>query len=49
MVMREGEIPLHELLPPEKQDAFVRLEGVLDELLVRHDFPEDVCAFTITL
>ena len=42
MVMREGEIPLHELLPPEKQDAFVRLEGVLDELLVRHDFPEDV-------
>ena len=42
MVMREGEIPLHELLPPEKQDAFVRLEGVLDELLVRHDFPADV-------
>jgi len=42
MVMPEGEIPLHELLPEEKQDAMTRLDAVLDELLVRHDFPEDV-------
>jgi len=42
MVMPEGEIPLHQLLPLEKQDALVRLDGILDEMLVRHDFPEDV-------
>ena len=42
MVMPEGEIPLHELLPEEKQDAMTRLDGILDELLVRHDYPEDV-------
>jgi|TARA_Y100000310_G_scaffold55459_1_gene50849 hypothetical protein len=42
MVMPEGEIPLHQILPLEKQDALVRLDGILDEMLVRHDFPEDV-------
>jgi len=42
MVMPEGDIPLHELLPEEKQDAMTRLDAVLDELLVRHDYPEDV-------
>ena len=42
MVMPEGEIPLHQLLPEEKQDALVRLDGILDEMLVRHDYPEDV-------
>jgi len=39
MVMPEGEIPLHQLLPEEKQDALVRLDGILDEMLVRHDYP----------
>ena len=42
MVMPEGEIPLHQIIPEEKQDAMMRLEAVLDELLVRHDYPDDV-------
>jgi len=42
MVMPEGEIPLHEIVPLDKQDALVRLDGILDEMLVRHDYPEDV-------
>ena len=33
MVMPEGEIPLHQIIPEEKQDAMMRLEAVLDELL----------------
>ena len=38
----EGLLEVHHLLPEEKQGAMVRLEGILDELLRVHDYPEDV-------
>ena len=38
----DGVLELHHLLPEEKQGAMVRLDGILDELLKVHDYPEDV-------
>ena len=42
MVPPHGKIELHDMLPMDKQDSLTRLEGILDEMLKRHEYPEDV-------
>ena len=38
----DGILDMHHLLPEGKQGVMVRLDGILDELLRVHDYPEDV-------
>ena len=42
MVPPHGKIELHDMLPMDNQDSLTRLEGILDEMLKRHEYPEDV-------
>ena len=36
------EIRIHEMIPDHRQDALMRFDGLLDELLKQHEYPEDV-------
>ena len=42
MVMGEGNIPLHSIIPEDKQGPMMRLDAILNELLSVNDYPEDV-------
>jgi len=42
MIMEEGNIPLHSIIPEEKQDPMMRIDAILDELLSANEYPEDV-------